>query len=113
MISSINTIVYQDVAFDLVSPIVLSVLFLPVAYLLAVFSKYQLIFVRMKCISITGFRRKMMIIRSCGISLKKLRYFMPKTALGFYVGMDDDDFNNTVVNINKEYQEYKSNVKKS
>lgn len=112
LISSINTIVYQDVAFDLVSPIVLSVLFLPVAYLLAVFSKYQLIFVRMKCISITGFRRKMMIIRSCGISLKKLRYFMPKTALGFYVGMDDEDFNNTVVNINKEYQEYKSNVRK-
>lgn len=36
---------------------------------------------------------------------------MPKTALGFYVGMDDD-FNNTVVNINKEYQEYKSNVRK-
>lgn len=112
LISSINTIVYQDVAFDLVSPIVLSVLFLPVAYLLAVFSKYQLIFVRMKCISITGFRRKMMIIRSCGISLKKLRYFMPKTALGFYVGMDDEDFNNTVVNIDKEYQEYKSNVRK-
>lgn len=112
LISSINTIVYQDVAFDLVSPIVLSVLFLPVAYLLAVFSKYQLIFVRMKCISITGFRRKMMIIRSCGISLKKLRYFMPKTALGFHVGMDDEDFNNTVVNINKEYQEYKSNVRK-
>ena len=112
LISSINTIVYQDVAFDLVSPIVLSVLFLPVAYLLAVFSKYQLIFVRMKCISITGFGRKMMIIRSCGISLKKLRYFMPKTALGFYVGMDDEDFNNTVVNINKEYQEYKSNVRK-
>lgn len=55
----------------------------------------------------------LLIIRSCGISLKKLRYFMPKTALGFYVGMDDDDFNNTVVNINKEYQEYKSKVKKS
>lgn len=53
-----------------------------------------------------------MIIRSCGISLKKLRYFMPKTALGFYVGMDDEDFNNTVVNINKEYQEYKSDVRK-
>lgn len=53
----------------------------------------------------------LLIIRSCGISLKKLRYFMPETALGFYVGMDDD-FNNTVVNINKEYQEYKSNVRK-
>ena len=46
-------------------------------------------------------------------SLKKLRYFMPKQLLDFIVGMDDDDFNNTVVNINKEYQEYKSNVKKS
>lgn len=112
LISSISTIVYKDVIFDLASPIVLSILFLPVAYLLAVFSKYQLIFVRMKCISITGFGRKMMIIRSCGISLKKLRYFMPKTALGFYVGMDDEDFNNTVVNINKEYQEYKSDVRK-
>lgn len=112
LISSINTIVYQDVIFDLAFPIVLSILFLPAAYLMAVSSKYQLIFIRMNIYSITSLKRKMMIIISCGISYRKLRYFLSGNFLGFYKGIGDEEYKSIVESINREYKEHKKIIRK-
>lgn len=112
LISSISTIVYKDVIFDLASPIVLSILFLPAAYFMAVISKYQLIFIRMKFYNIASFKRKMMIIISCGISYRKLRYFLSGNSLGFYKGIGDEEYKSIVERINREYKEHKKIIRK-
>lgn len=112
LISSISTIVYKDVIFDLASPIVLSILFLPAAYFMAVISKYQLIFIRMKFYNIASFKRKMMIIISCGISYRKLRYFLSGNSLGFYKGIGDEEYKSIVESINREYKEHKKIIRK-
>lgn len=60
-------------------PLVLSILYLPVAYCMAVFSKYNTIYVRMVCRNKDNTqilrRKKRMVLWCCGLSRKKLIAF--------------------------------------
>ena len=53
-----------------------------------------------------------MIIISCGISYRKLRYFLSGNFLGFYKGIGDEEYKSIVESINREYKEHKKIIRK-
>ena len=104
LIVSFDTIIYQDVLFELLSPLVLSVLFLPFSYGFAIYSKYQIIFLRMKIMEITAFKNRFSIVKQCGLSYKKLNFYAGRVGTYFYRNITDAEYKNAIDKINGEFK---------
>lgn len=82
-------------------PIVLTLLFLPIAYIFAVFSQYEQIMIKLKILipDDVKLRRKRFayILGTLGLSIKKLIAFRSKSFSRLYINLSDDEFK-TVVN---------------
>lgn len=103
LIQSVNTIEYQDVLFELISPLVLSLLFWPFAYGFALYSKYQIVFLRMKVMGITAINRRLMIVKQCGVSYKKISFYVGRIGKYFYMDISNAKFQDAIDIINEEY----------
>ncbi len=89
-----------DTTVSFVAPILFSLLYLPVAYLFAVYSKYQVLFIRM------GFKtpkdkniewmRKRKVLKVCKLSYKKIVSFEREYVKRLYVKMTDEEFDNII-----------------
>lgn len=92
-------------------PIVLSVAFIPCAYLLALVAKYETVFMRMgfkepkdKSIRL---KRHVKIILACGLRYKKLCLFEDEYVKCLYVRMEQKEFDEIVKRFNVTYKNNK------
>lgn len=105
VINSIGNIKFIDITVSLFLPIVLSILYLPVAYFFAVYAKYEILFLRM------GFKEpdnrklkikhRIKIIKVCKLSYKKICRFLNEYVQKMYVSMSGDDFENILNDFQK------------
>lgn len=101
VINSIGSIEFVDIIIGLTLPIVLSTLYLPVAYFFAVYSKYEILFMRM------GFKEpndkkskrkhRFEVMRCCKLSYKKVCRFLREYLQKMYVRMSNTEFE-TIIN---------------
>ncbi len=95
-INSIGSIQFIDIIVGLALPIVLSTLYLPVAYFFAVYSKYEILFLRMgfKETDDKKLRRKhrFEVMRCCKLSYKKVSRFLYEYVQKMYVKMSATEF---------------------
>lgn len=77
-------------------PILFSLVYVPVAYLLAIYAKYQILFVRMNFKSPQSkkirFKRKIHIILICRLSYKKICRFEREYVNRLYIRMPESEF---------------------
>lgn len=95
-IDSIGNIQFVDILVGLVLPIILSVLYLPIAYFFAVYAKYEILFMRM------GFKEpkdkklkikhRVAVIKLCKLSYKKICRFLNTYLPRMYIKMSDYEF---------------------
>lgn len=87
-------------------PIVFSILYLPVAYLLAVYAKYEIIFKRMDFLTEdnkqTCKKYKKKVIQTCGFSYNKVYLFERDFFRCMYRTMPENDFNDLILNFKNE-----------
>lgn len=102
IIDAIGNIEFLDIAVSFMLPIVLSALYLPVAYCFAVYAKYELLFLRMsfkepkdKKVRIA---HRVKIICLCKLSYKKVCKFLYEYLPKMYVRMSNLEFNSMVDN---------------
>lgn len=87
-------------------PIVLSVFFVPIAYFMAIYSSYEILFVRMSFKEpdnkIAKRKHKRMVLKSCGLSLKKIRKFNDECVKRMYARMSENDFEDIIFEFKKK-----------
>ncbi len=97
---AIDDLVVVDIVISFLLPIVLSVLYLPVAYGFAVYAKYDTLFVRMESKEPKDkkikFKRRLKIIRLCKLSYKKVYKFIYEYEPKLYVNMSDIEFEHII-----------------
>lgn len=89
-------------------PLVLSVAFIPCAYLLALVAKYETVFMRMGFKEpkdkIIRLKRHMKVILTCRMSYKKLCLFHDAYIKRMYIRMEQNEFDAIVKDFNTEYK---------
>lgn len=89
-----------DTFISFIIPIVLSVLFLPVAYGFAVYAKYQTIFIKMRFREPDDkkiqMHRKLKVIQACTLSYSKLCLFERESIKHIYTKMSKSEFDNLI-----------------
>lgn len=95
-VDSIGDIQFIDITVGLLLPIILSVLYLPVAYIFAVYAKYEILFMRM------GFKEpddkklklkhRLAVIGACKFSYKRVCNFLNMYVQKMYVRMSTTEF---------------------
>ncbi len=97
-IHSIGNIEFIDIAVSFILPIVLSLLYLPIAYFFAVYSKYEILFLRMsfkepqeKNIK---FEHRLKVFWVCKLSYAKVCKFLNHYVKRMYVNMENTEFEN-------------------
>lgn len=84
-------------------PIIFSLLYLPIAYTFAIFSKYETLFLRMSFKSPDNKKilknRKMLVISICKVSVKKIIEFENMCLPYMYVSMSDNEFNQLIAKV--------------
>lgn len=99
-IDSIGSVEGIDIIVGFCLPISLSILYVPVAYFLAVYSKYELLFIRMssKCPNDKKLIRKRQteIFLICGLSYEKICRFEKECIKRMYVTMKNDEFDSMI-----------------
>ena len=97
-----------DLLISFSTPIVLSLFFTPIAYIFAIFSEYELLFIKMNFKEpenqMVKRRNKREIIKACKFSLKRVAHFKKVYLKKFYVNMDQDDFHQ----IMEQFKKYSS-----
>ncbi len=98
MADSIGEVYFVDILVGLALPIILSIIYLPVAYFFALYAKYELLFLRM------GFKEpddkklkinhRIKVIRLCKLSYKKVCKFLYEYLPKMYVRMSAAEFEN-------------------
>lgn len=92
---------------SLLIPLIFSLLYVPVAYLLALFSRYQLLFIRMRFKKDDNWktiaRYKAITICLCGLSIKKIAEFEEMCTKRVYIKMGKEEFSELVY----DYQQRK------
>ncbi len=87
-------------------PIVLSVFYVPFAYLMAIYSSYETLFVRMSFKEPDNKnakqKHKQMVLKSCGLSLKKIRKFNDECVKRMYTRMSENDFEDIIFEFKKK-----------
>ena len=90
-----------DLFVSFITPLVFSVLYLPVAYLLAVYSKYQLLFIRMRFKESKYYEaqktHRKKALKACGLSLKKIDLFQKNVVPKMYPRLDEHDFQRLII----------------
>ena len=106
-ISDIDEI--RELLVSFLIPIIFSLLYIPIAYSFATYSRYEMLFLRMSFKSPKDKKvlnkRKIAIIHICKISVKKIIEFENKCLPYMYVSMSDDDFKQLIENFknNRRY----------
>jgi len=83
--------------YSLAIPLILSILYIPVAYSVAIIMAYELMFIRVslfqdKCSKMELLRRKWLIFKACGLSWKKINNFEKYYVHRLYSSMQGDEF---------------------
>ena len=101
LIDSFNTIDYVDVLFGLISPLLLSIAYIPFAYGFAIYSKYESIFIKFKIVDKNQYNssRRYSAIRACKLSYKKLCIFERNIMRYIFANMKNEDFNKAIEKI--------------
>ena len=90
-----------DLFVSFITPLVFSVLYLPVAYLLAVYSKYQLLFIRMRFKESKDYEaqktHRKKALKACGLSLKKIDLFQKNVVPKMYPRLEEHDFQRLII----------------
>lgn len=96
IISSINNIKFIDIIVSLVLPIILSTLYLPMAYLFSIYAKYETIFVRIRGKEPNNRKQKInnriRIILTCKLSYKKLHKLLYEYIPTMYINTNGENF---------------------
>ena len=99
-IDSIGSVEGIDIIVGFCLPISLSILYVPVAYFLAVYAKYELLFIRMssKCPNDKKLIRKWQIeiLLICGLSYEKICRFEKECIKRIYITMKNDEFDSMI-----------------
>lgn len=100
--AAIGHIVFIDIIVSFIVPILLSILYLPVAYCFAVYSKYELLFLRMRSKEPkdkkTRIVHRIKVLQLCKLSYKKVcKFLYGNQYLGrMYINMSNDEFNSLI-----------------
>lgn len=96
IIDSIGEVYFVDILVSLALPIILSIIYLPVAYLFALYAKYEILFMRM------GFKEpddkklkrkhRLQVFLCCKFSYKKVCKFLNEYVQKMYVRMSTTEF---------------------
>lgn len=96
IVDSIGEVYFVDILVGLVLPIILSIIYLPVAYLFALYAKYEILFMRM------GFKEpddkklrrehRFQVFFCCKLSYKKVCRFLNEYVQKMYVRMSTTEF---------------------
>lgn len=96
-----------DLLVSVITPLVFSVFYLPVAYLLAVYSEYQILFVRMSFKEPKDYKiqktHRMKTLKACGLSLKKLDLFQKNVVPKMYPRLEEHDFQRLIIDFMNNY----------
>lgn len=96
-----------DLLVSVITPLVFSVFYLPVAYLLAVYSEYQLLFVRMSFKEPKDYKiqktHRIKTLKACGLSLKKLDLFQKNVVPKMYPRLEEHDFQRLIIDFMNNY----------
>jgi len=86
----------MDIVVGFFIPVVFSILYIPLIYLLVVYSKYELIFIRMKNYGEIGEyirkNKKLKVFKACGLSNNKLCKFQVDCNREMTLNMKEDEF---------------------
>ena len=108
IIDSVDDIQYVDILVGLILPLVLSVLYLPVAYFFAVYAKYELLFLRMSFREEKNIKQKIInrfkVFSVCRFSYKKVCKFLYEYTQKIYVTMSENDFDNIINDFKKTFK---------
>jgi hypothetical protein len=95
-----NNLGVADLLVKFFIPIVFSTFYIPVAYSFAIYSKYQMMFIRMsfrepkdKKVKL---KHRLMVIKKCGLSYKKICMFEKEFANHMFVGMSTKEFHDLI-----------------
>lgn len=92
---------FIDLFVSFITPLIFSVLYLPVAYLLAVYSKYQLLFIRMRFKESKDYEaqktHRKKTLKACGLSLKKIDLFQKNVVPKMYPRLEEHDFQRLII----------------
>ncbi len=95
-VDSLGQIELLDISVSFLLPIVLSVIYLPLASGFSVYAKYELLFLRMGFKEpndpLKRFKHRLKIVSLCKLSYKKVRRFLYEYLPKMYVEMDDNEF---------------------
>ena len=87
-------------------PIVYFILILPLEYLIELYSKYEILFIRISFKNNMdkkiARKRKFVIIRECGLSVRDVLLFQKKYCSKMYVKMSDDEFTSLINKFREE-----------
>lgn len=86
----------SEYVISFIIPVVLSIIYVPVAYMMAIYSRYEMLFIRMKFKEPKTKKiirqHRLAVIKNCRLSIKRIikfeRTYMPK----MYVNMNQEEF---------------------
>lgn len=100
VIDSIGGIYFIDILVGLILPVILSIVFLPVAYFFALYAKYEILFLRINSKEPDDrklkIKHRIKIIRLCKFSYKKVCRFLYEYVPKMYVKMSYAEFENII-----------------
>ena len=100
LVDSIGEIYFVDILVGLSLPIILSIVYLPVAYFFALYAKYELIFLRMGSREPDDrklkLKNRIKVILLCKFSYKKARRFLYDYLPKMYTRMSSAEFENLI-----------------
>lgn len=114
LIDSFNTIDYIDILFGLISPLLLSIAYVPFAYGFAIYSKYENIFMRFKIVDKNqhNSNRRYSVVRVCKLSYKKLCIFERNIMRYIFINMNNEDFDKAIEKVKEIINSESKHLKK-
>lgn len=104
-IVSFNEVGSIDLFVSFFIPIVFSIAYIPVAYLFALYAKYQILFMRVYFCTDknknTLRHRKTSILLSCGLSYKKIQLFEKEYLSKMYIKQPKEEFESIMIDFKK------------
>ena len=103
----LSVIIQKQAVYSLTLPIIMTVYFTPYLFAVKVYSAYECFLVRLKASTSNSHEkdyhvRRNMIMRYCGLNLKKLTYVSKHLKIFMY--QDNHEFENALRSINSQYQ---------
>lgn len=100
IIKSQNSIIVTDMLVSFLIPIVYMFLFIPAAYLFAIYAKYESLFIRMSFKEPNNRKARRChrweVIKACKLSYRKIDIFNQKYMVKMFVSMSDDSFHSLI-----------------